>query len=92
MMDGSCCFCGTGCRSEAMATPLASSDPARCEAVLHGYETRPLEGGVHQFATVCTHGNFIVLPHWNTRPPAPLPDIPLSRIILTLREPFLALS
>ena len=24
-----------------------------------------------QLVTVHTHGNFIVLPHWETRPPAP---------------------
>ena len=28
--------------------------------------------------TVCTDGDFIVLPHWNPRPPAPWPDFPLS--------------
>ena len=26
--------------------------------------------------TVSTHGDFIVLPHWETRPPEPWPDIP----------------
>ena len=28
------------------------------------------------------HGEFIVLSHWETRPPAPWPNIPLSHIIL----------
>ena len=32
--------------------------------------------------TVHAHGDFIVLPHWKTRPPAAWPDIPLSHIIL----------
>ena len=38
-------YCGTGCRSATMAEPLASSGLARCEAVLHGYGTSPLEEG-----------------------------------------------
>ena len=36
--------------------------------------------------TVRTHVNFIVLPHWETKLPAPWPDIPLSHIILTLAD------
>ena len=71
MMGGLCRFHGTGCRSAAMAAPLASSGPARCKAVLHGYGTSPLEGELYRLVTVCTHGDFIVLPHWNTRPLAP---------------------
>ena len=43
--------------------------------------------------TVCTHGDFIMLPHWESRPPAPWPDIPLTHIIsdtvLTSPCPFL---
>ena len=27
----------------------------------------------YQLVTMCTHGDFIVLPHWETRPPAPTP-------------------
>ena len=42
--------------------------------------------------TVRTHGDFISLPHWETRPPGPGPHIPLSHIILTLSQPVLALS
>ena len=40
----------------------------------------------HRLATVLTHGDFIVLPHWNIRQLAPWPAnaIPLSRIILTV--------
>ena len=33
---------------------------------------------------MCTHGDFLVLPHWKTRLPASWPDSPLSHIILTL--------
>ena len=42
--------------------------------------------------SVHTHGDFIVLPHWATRPPAPWPDILLSHIFLTLSHPVLAIS
>ena len=38
----------------------------------------------YRLMTECTHGDFIVLPHWKTRPSAPWPDSPLSHIILTL--------
>ena len=38
----------------------------------------------HWLVTVRTHDNFIVLPHWEIRPPAQLPNVPLSHIILTL--------
>ena len=38
------------------------------------------------------HGDFIVLPHLETRPPAPTPDPALSHIILTLNQPVLSLS
>ena len=41
---------------------------------------------------VCTHGDFIVLPQWETRPLAPGLDIPFSHIILALRQPVLVLS
>ena len=37
-----------------------------------------------RLVAVHTHGNLIVLPHWKTGLPEPLPDIPLSQIILTL--------
>ena len=39
---------------------------------------------------VCTSGYFIVLLHWETKPPAPWPNIPHSYIIPTL-SPFLIL-
>ena len=42
--------------------------------------------------TVCAHGGLIVLPHWETRLPAPWLDSPFSHIILTLSQPVLALS
>ena len=41
--------------------------------------------------TVDTHGDFTVLHHWEIRPTAKSPDIPLSYIILTLSEPVLVL-
>ena len=37
----------------------------------------------HWLVTVRTHGDFIVQPHSEIRPPAPWPNIPLSPIILT---------
>ena len=43
----------------------------------------------YRLVTVSTHGDFIVLPHWKTGPPAPLPDIPLNHIILRLSQPVL---
>ena len=47
MYDGcSYRFCDTGWWSPAMAVPLVSSGPAKCEALLHGYGTSLLEGGV----------------------------------------------
>ena len=70
MMGSLCHFRGTGFRSAALVAPLASNGLARCEAMLHGYGTTPLEkGGLFRLVTVRTHGYFIVL--WNTRPPAP---------------------
>ena len=36
-----------------------------------------------------THGDVIVLPHWETKLPAPWPAIPLRHIILTLSQPVL---
>ena len=38
---------------------------------------------LHRLVTVCTHGDLIVLPHWEIRLPAPWSDIPLSHIILS---------
>ena len=32
---------------------------------------KPVGGGRYRLVTVRTHGNFLVLPHWNTRPLAP---------------------
>ena len=89
----SCWYCGTGCRSVAMVAPLASSGLARCKVVLHGYENKPIGGGgLYWLVTVWTHGDFIVLPHWNIRPPTPWSAIPLSQIFQTLTELVIALS
>ena len=52
MMSG---FAATGCRSAAMAAPLTISGSARCEAVLHGYGTIPLEGGGCSDLRQCAH-------------------------------------
>ena len=38
----------------------------------------------YRLVTLHTHVNFIVLPNWETRPLAPLPNVPLGRFILTL--------
>ena len=46
-------------------------------------------GDEYQLVTECTHGDFIVLPYWYTRPLTPWPTIPLSRIILRLSQPVL---
>ena len=46
----------------------------------------------YRLVKVCTHGDFIVLPHWTPRLPASWPDIPLGHIILTLSQPVLVLS
>ena len=42
----------------------------RYEAMLHSCRTSPVGDG-YQLVPVCTHGGFIMLPHWNTRPLAP---------------------
>ena len=46
----------------------------------------------YRLVTVHTHGEFIWLPHWETRLLAPIPNTPLSLIIRTLSQPVLALS
>ena len=45
----------------------------------------------YRHLTIHTY-NCLVLPNWETVPPAPWPDIPLSHIILTLSLPVLVLS
>ena len=45
----------------------------------------------YRLVTVHTHGDFIVLPHCETRPSAQWPDIPLSNIILTFIFPYQSL-
>ena len=54
--------------------------------------SKVISGWVYWLVTVHTHGDFIALPHLETRPPAPWPDSPLSHIILTLSEPVRTLS
>ena len=62
---------GTGSRTVTMmALLLFTSGPVRHKAVLHSCGTSPWRDG-YRLVTVCTNGDFIVLPHWKTRPPAP---------------------
>ena len=49
-------------------------------------------GGGYRLVTVYTHGVFIVLLHWDIRPPTSWHAIPLSHIILTLSKLVLSLS
>ena len=46
----------------------------------------------YRLVTACSQGDFIVLPYWKTWLLAPWPDIPHSHVILTQRQPVLALS
>ena len=46
----------------------------------------------YRLVTMHTHGDFVMLPNWETRLPVACPDIPLSRIFLTLNQPVFALS
>ena len=83
---------GTVRRTVTMTGPLLfSSGLVRFEAVLHSCLTSPEEDR-YPLMTLNTHGDFIVLPHWNTWPLAPCPAIPLTHINLILSEPDLALS
>ena len=64
-------------------TTADTSGLAKCEAVLHGCGTSPVfvdvyvlvtskvSPGRDRLVTMCTHSDFIVLPHWDIRPPAP---------------------
>ena len=67
---------GTGHRTAIMAIQLLlTSGLVRHEAVLHNGGTSPARGGgggcVHRLVTVCTHGDFIMLPYWDIRLLAP---------------------
>ena len=39
--------------------------------VLHPWQHLRSYQASHQFVTVCSHGDFIVLSYWETKPPAP---------------------
>ena len=57
---------GTGHRTVTMTAPLLpTSGLVRYEAVFHNCRTC-LVGEGYQLVTLYTHGDFIVLPHWNT--------------------------
>ena len=58
--------------------------------VLHAGNT--YDQDPYQAVTVWTHGNFVVLPHWESRLLTPCLYIQLSHIILTLSQPGLVLS
>ena len=58
---------GTGRRTATMsALLLLTSGLVRHETVLHSCVTSPEGGGGYRLVIVHTHGDFIVLPHWNT--------------------------
>ena len=40
----------------------------------------------YRLVTMDTHDEFLVLHHWEARPPAPWPDIPFSHTLLTLES------
>ena len=48
--------------------------------LLEFYNLAPSSITSGQTLTLCTHGDFIVQPHFETRPPEPWHDIPLSHI------------
>ena len=54
-----------------------------------------MDGNVDQhkypLLTLPIHCHFIVLLHWEIRPPEPSPDIPLSHIVLKPRSPILVI-
>ena len=65
---------GTGRSTATLAPPLLvllTSGLVRYEARLHSCGTSPVGQGGNQFVTVRTHGDFIVLPQWDIRLPAP---------------------
>ena len=61
---------GTGHRTVTMVAPLVlTSGPVRCASQLSDKPSKVR--GWYQLVTAHTHGDFIVLPHWDIRPPAP---------------------
>ena len=77
---------GTGHRTATLAAPQLLMK--LCFTVVGQTQS----GDGYWLVTVHTYDNFILLPHWNSRPQAPWSAILLSHIILTLSEPVLALS
>ena len=87
VMGGLCCFCGTGCRTAAMAAWLLSlvvrwvaklclivvgqawwrGDV--CLLLFTSYQHLRSHQDWYRLVTVLPHGDFIVLSHWDTRPP-----------------------
>ena len=50
--------------------------------------TSNIISGQVQTCNSVTHGNFIVLLHWEIRPASPGPNMPLSHIFQTLSQPY----
>ena len=46
-------------------TTSKSGEVSRCASLLLNKRE-----GLYRLVTVFTHGDFVVLPHWNTKPPA----------------------
>ena len=58
-----------------------------CSRCLSYQHLRSYQDG-YRLVTARTHDDFIILPHWKTRPPAPWPDITRDHIIPTLSQPI----
>ena len=77
------------------STPLEGKS-YNCTGILIGFTSKQhltSYQDMYRLVTVHTHDDFIVLPHWETRPSVPWPDIPLdalliqpSRLVSWLRE------
>ena len=50
------------------APPLLTSGLVRYEDVFHSCGTSAVGRGEYQLVTLCTHGDFIVMPYWDIRP------------------------
>ena len=88
-------FTHLGNSTVTTAAPLlVTSGPVKYEVVFYSCGRSSVRGGGEEYwlVTVHTHGDFIVLPHRQFRPPAPSPATPLSLIILILSQPVLAPS
>ena len=78
---------GTVHRPATMTAPLLLLTSSLCFTVVG----QDWWGDGYRLVTIRTPGDFIMLSHWNTRPPAPWPAVSLSHIILILSQLVLAL-